>query len=193
MRITYRDQNNKNYWAKRWKDIPADDAMEDINKYPLKYALLTVKDKNQKILEAGCGAGRILRYFKNRGYSITGIDFIKCVVSKLKKTDPSLDVHVGDITNLHYDDKTFKYVLAFGLYHNLPPELLDKALSETNRVMTKGGIVCASFRADNIQTKLTDWLAESRNNVSCNVKKKNFTNLIFQIKNLSNFLLKTDS
>ena len=161
MRITYRNANNKDYWTKRWDDIPADLPMENLNAYPLKYAEQTVKDKAGKILEAGCGAGRILRYYHNRGYDIVGMDFIDVAISKLKEIDPTLQAEVGDITNLRFADQSFKYVLAFGLYHNLE-QGLDKAVSETHRVLEKGGLVCASFRADNIQTRLTDWLADRK-------------------------------
>ena len=78
MRITYRSHDVKNYWADRWANIPADSAMTNEDVYPLKYALQTVKHKNGHILEAGCGAGRILRYFHDRGYDIhvaQGVDF----------------------------------------------------------------------------------------------------------------------
>ena len=161
MRITYRRANNKDYWTKRWDDIPADVPMENASAYPLKYAQLTVKDKDGRILEAGCGAGRILRYYHQRGYNIVGIDFIDIAVRKLKEIDPSLQVEVGDITNLRFPDQSFRHVLAFGLYHNLEHGL-DRAISETYRVLQEGGSVCASFRADNIETRLTDWLAERR-------------------------------
>jgi SAM-dependent methyltransferase len=161
MRITYRRANNKDYWTKRWDDIPADVPMENASAYPLKYAQLTVKDKDGRILEAGCGAGRILRYYHQRGYNIVGIDFIDIAVRKLNEIDPSLQVEVGDITNLRFPDQSFRHVLAFGLYHNLEHGL-DRAISETYRVLQEGGSVCASFRADNIETRLTDWLAERR-------------------------------
>ena len=162
MRITYRRDNNKNYWTKRWENIPVDNPMDNPGVYPLKYAKMTVEDdKSGSILEAGCGNGRILRYFHDRGYNITGMDFIKVAIEKLKDSDPSLKAEVGDITNLDYADKSFKYVLAFGLYHNLEKGL-DLSIKETFRILTSGGRVCASFRADNIQTKLTDWLEERR-------------------------------
>lgn len=161
MRITFRSANNKDYWTKRWDDIPADAPMENLDVYPLKYAQMTVKDKAGKILEAGCGAGRILRYYHDRGYDIIGIDFIDVAISKLKEIDPTLQAEVGDITHLKIADQSFKYVLAFGLYHNLQ-DGLDKAIWETYRVLEKGGLVCASFRADNIQTKLTDYLADRK-------------------------------
>lgn len=162
MRTTYRHTGNKEYWTKRWSDIPADKVMENLNAYPLKYAVLTVEDDPGQILEAGCGAGRVLRYYKEKGYQIIGMDFIQTAVDKLKAIDPELQVEVGDITNLSYGDGQFRYVLAFGLYHNLQGESLDKAFAETYRVLERGGRVCASFRADNIQTRLTDWLADYR-------------------------------
>jgi SAM-dependent methyltransferase len=158
MRVTYRRANNKDYWAKRWADIPADQPMQNHDAYPLKYAELTVKSKDRRILEAGCGAGRILRYYHQRGYDIVGIDFIEVAVTKLKQADPTLRVEVGDITNLRFADQSFEYVLAFGLYHNLE-QGLELAVAETRRVLTRDGRVCASFRADNLQTRLTDWLA----------------------------------
>ena len=161
MRVTYRRANNKDYWTKRWADIPADQPMQNHDAYPLKYAELTVNKKDGRILEAGCGAGRILRYYHGRGYDILGIDFIDVAVQKLEQIDPTLRVEVGDITQLRFEDRAFGYVLAFGLYHNLEHGL-EKAISETYRVLAPGGRVCASFRADNLQTRLTDWLTERR-------------------------------
>lgn len=161
MRITNRTSGVKDYWTKRWDNIPADEPMENLGVYPLKYAQMTVKDKEGKILEAGCGAGRILRYYHERGYDITGMDFIDVAISKLKAIDLTLSAEVGDITQLRFTDHSFKYVLAFGLYHNLEHGL-DKAIQETHRVLEKDGSVCASFRADNIQTKLTDYLTDRK-------------------------------
>ena len=163
MRITFRHTNNKDYWTQRWADIPADDPMDNLNVYPLKYSELIIKKNDGPILEAGCGAGRVLRYYHGWGYDIIGIDFIEIAINKLKEIDPKLKIEVGDITALRFNNNSFKYVLAFGLYHNLENGLED-SVAETNRVLQTGGLVCASFRADNIQTKITDWLANNREN-----------------------------
>ena len=85
-----------------------------------------------------------MRYYHDNGFTITGIDFIKTAVDKLKIEDPTLDVDVGDITNLQFDAEEFDYILSFGLYHNLD-EHLQKSLIETKRVLKTGGKVCASF------------------------------------------------
>jgi ubiquinone/menaquinone biosynthesis C-methylase UbiE len=161
MRKTYRTRGVREYWTSRWEQISVDAPMENESVYPLKYAQMIVQDKNGKILEAGCGAGRILRYYHNRGYDITGIDFVETAIEKLREVDPSLRVEAGNITGLRFPDGTFRYLLAFGLFHNLDNDL-DRAVGETFRVLEKGGKVCASFRADNIQTRLTDWLADRK-------------------------------
>ena len=185
MRITYRTRGVKEYWTTRWEQIPVDVPMENLDVYPLKYAEMTVKQKTGKILEAGCGAGRILRYYNDRDYDIVGIDFIAEAISKLKKTDPKLKVEVGDITSLRFEDESFKHVLAFGLYHNLEHNL-DKAVQETYRVLEKNGSVCASFRADNIQTRLVDWLAYRKakragiNNKMYRFHKMNLTRIEYE-------------
>ena len=83
MRITYRTRGVREYWTARWDEIPADAPMVNADVYPLKYAQITVKDKKGKILEAGCGAGRILRYYHDRGYDVIGIDFIDVAIGKL--------------------------------------------------------------------------------------------------------------
>lgn len=192
MRITYREKTNKNYWTKRWTDIDADEPMKNEKKYPLKYSILTVKDKNKKILEAGCGAGRILRYYHNNGYKIIGIDFVKEAIEKLKKKDSSLDVRLGDITKLEFEDNYFNYILAFGLFHNLN-EKLDIAMAETSRVLKKDGYICASFRADNIQNRISDYLKnkKAKNNNEfhkLNLTKNEFANLFkknkFTVENI---------
>ena len=170
MRITYRSKNNKEYWQKRWDDVEVDEKMENADVYPLKYAQIAIDDKEGRILEAGCGAGRILRYYHDLGYDITGIDFIESVISKLKTTDSSLKVAPGDITNLDFSDECFHHVLAFGLYHNLEKGL-DEALAETSRVLVSGGVLCASFRADNLQTLLVDYLAEKNVNHKASAAK----------------------
>ena len=109
MRITYRKTKNKDYWNERWENIPIDQPMTNTAAYPLKYSEKIIKNDG-KILEAGCGNGRILRYYHNNRYEIIGLDFIKVAIDKLKKTDSTLSVEVGDITKLRFPDKSFKYL-----------------------------------------------------------------------------------
>tara|TARA_A100001035_G_C27785286_1_gene504035 strand:- start:3251 stop:4030 length:780 start_codon:yes stop_codon:yes gene_type:complete len=157
MRITYIDTETVNYWAKRWHAIEVDSPMLNTNIYPLKYALKSVKSKEEKILEAGCGLGRILRYFHEKNYIIEGIDYITEAIDKLQKVDPTLKVSKQDIKKLDFEENYFDVILAFGLFHGLENGL-EKSLNETRRVLKTGGTLCVSFRADNLQNRINDFL-----------------------------------
>ncbi len=124
MRITYRKNDSFAYWTQRWADVEADEAMENRASYPLKYALEAVArsfaPNGGRICEAGCGNGRLVRYFMRNGYHIRGFDFIPEAISKIKNVEPAAEVETGDILNLSYPDEYFDTFLAFGLYHSLP-------------------------------------------------------------------------
>lgn len=161
MRATYRSIGYKEYWHKRWSEVDVDDETNDINVDPLKYALMAVRRSGGPILVAGCGNGRLLKYFHNRGHEITGIDFIEVAISKIIESDGKLKASVANILATGLENSSFQTVLAFGLYHNLEFGL-DDALTETLRILKPNGLCCASFRADNLHTRFTDWLSRSR-------------------------------
>lgn len=150
---------------------------------------MTIRANDGIILEAGCGAGRILRYFHNRQHEIVGIDFVEVAITNLRRADPTLKVETGDISNLRFSDSSFQYLLAFGLFHNLENDL-HEAIAESWRVLTPGGALCASFRADNLQTRLTDWLTTRRSTTQSkdnpkvfhklNLSRREFTELFEQ-------------
>lgn len=178
MRISYRQQHNTDYWEERWNNVSIDAPMHNVHSYPLKYAEMTVADRQGAILEAGCGPGRIVKFYHDAGYKITGIDFIGSVIDKLKQESPDLDLAQADIRDLNFASGSFRYVLAFGLYHNLETGL-EQALSETARVLEEGGRLCASFRADNIQNRIVDRLAERKKPETQALHKKKFHKINF--------------
>ena len=163
MRETYRSDDNKTYWTKRWENIGADEKMENKDSYPLKYTLEAIshKDKNQKILEAGCGAGRIVSYLHDNNFKVVGIEFIRSAIEKIKLKFPKLNVHTMDILNTKFENNEFDTILAFGLYHNFQIDMFEKALDETKRILKDDGLLCFSFRSDNIQNYILDKIKDN--------------------------------
>ena len=176
MRKTFRAENNRDYWTNRWDKIDADEVMQNSNTYPLKYAIEALKfnNNNQKILEAGCGAGRILNYLHQKNLDVVGIEFIQNAVDKIKKKFPNTKVKVMDILNTDFKNNEFDLILAFGLYHNFEFDNLEKSLIETKRILKTNGILCFSFRADNVQNLILDKIKQNKN---LNIKNNKFHKL----------------
>ena len=88
------------------------------------------------------------------------MDYVSSGLRKLQQADPQLLLQLGDIRELAFQDESFRFVLAFGLYHNLDQGDLKKALCETFRVLEPRGQLCASYRADSLHNFLIDRLTE---------------------------------
>jgi SAM-dependent methyltransferase len=159
MRKTYRaHKGNRQYWQDRWDAVGVDSGELNIAHYPGKYADPLIAATDGPILEAGCGSGRVLLHYARQGLPIVGMDFILSALGFIRKAQADIPVVCADATRLPFADESFGLVLAFGLYHNFEDGVVE-GLREATRVLKPGGKLCASFRADNVQTRITDWLA----------------------------------
>ena len=163
MRKVLRDKQNTDYWENRWASSGVDeDGFKNEEIYPIKYAKKLVTESS-KILEAGCGAGRVYFHYKKLGYDIKGIEYSQRAVSNILQKDPNADVIQGSITNLPYEDNSFNAVLAFGLYHNIEDvSELQKSFEETYRVLEKGGQLVASVRFDSLENNMIENIVRKR-------------------------------
>lgn len=162
MRTTYRTHaGNRAYWQSRWDGTPADSGDLNLERYPGRFAEHVMARASGPVLEAGCGAGRVLRHYHDKGVEIIGMDFIHSAIAKVHQEDPNVPLLVGDISKLAFAGESFGAVLAFGLYHNLEHGAAE-ALLETRRVLRRGGIICATVRADNFQNRVVDWIYDRR-------------------------------
>ncbi len=163
MRISYRAHGGAlDYWQRRWDGVAVDSGAINLGRYPGLYAerVMAASRPDGPVLEAGCGAGRVLRHYHDQGSAIIGLDFIASVLAAIHREDAAIPLAAGDITSLPFPDETFSAVLAFGLYHGLEHGL-EEAMADTRRVMKPGGLLCASMRLDNLQNRMTDRLAET--------------------------------
>ncbi len=162
MRISYRAHGGAlDYWQRRWDGVDVDSGAINLGRYPGLYAeqVMGASRPDGPVLEAGCGAGRVLRHCHDQGHEIIGLDFIASVLAAIHREDAAIPLAAGDITKLPFPDETFSAVLAFGLYHGLEHGL-EEAMADTRRVLKPGGLLCASMRLDNLQNRMTDRMAE---------------------------------
>lgn len=153
MKKIYSDVDRDKFWANYWREIQRDpDELKDSNAYPLFPASKYVSRKT-RILEAGCGMGRVLKHFHYLGYDIVGIEYDRYCVDTLKKEDSDLSVYHASVTDLPFNDHEFDVVMAFGLIGHLEHDW-DKALKEIGRVLRPGGVLAGSLCVDNIGRKI---------------------------------------
>ena len=95
-------------------------------------------NSNSKILDAGCGNGKNMTYFKKNGHTVKGIDFSDSLLKICKSKD--LDVLNSDIRNLPFENDTFDNTISIAVIHHLSTNKdRIKAIKELLRVTKKGG------------------------------------------------------
>ncbi|MEW5923595.1 MAG: class I SAM-dependent methyltransferase [Candidatus Zixiibacteriota bacterium] len=108
------------------------------NHEPLAAILNSHLQKNDLILEAGCGSGRWLYYLSKQGYRAVGLDISGEIISTIKKLDSNAVVCVSNVLTLPFRDNVFDAVLSSYVsehFRNGP----SIGLREAYRVLKPGG------------------------------------------------------
>lgn len=104
------------------------------NLYPKILKRISVS-KNEKILDAGCGIGKLSKYLK--GFNLYGCDITENFVKQAKK-EFYKEVKVADLCNLPYKDNEFDKVICIETFAFILDT--EKAMKELLRVC-KGEII----------------------------------------------------
>jgi ubiquinone/menaquinone biosynthesis C-methylase UbiE len=92
----------------------------------------------KRLLDIGCGAGIHAKKYFQKGANVEGLDISRTMIELARKNCPQARFKVGSITKLPYKNSSFDTVTA-SLCMDYIREL-DKAFSEVNRVLKKGGL-----------------------------------------------------
>lgn len=143
-------KNDQLYWDNLWGRVGFDPENADVSVYPLYPTVNYINDKGGLILECGCGPGRVVNYFHNRGFNIIGMDYSKSALKSIKSEKPEAKILCADAMRLPFSDRSFKYICNFGVYSTSEHLSQRKQiLSESNRVLQKNGILIFSYASYN--------------------------------------------
>ncbi len=157
MKRVYRYEDNESYWNRRWTDAEEDAAeFLDLNIYPICYAEEVISRVPGRILEVGCGLGRLVKHYNSRGRDIAGIDRSEIAAEQILSQASHLDIRIEDAKAMSFSDAEFDISLAFGVYHNLEFDL-EEALLEFARVLKPGGHFVISMRPQNLEMLLNEY------------------------------------
>ena len=108
----------------------------------------TLRPAPARVLDAGCGTGRIGARLAELGYDVVGCDVDDAMVAVARSESPGIDWHVADLATLDLGT-TFDVVLLAG---NVVPFLEPGTLAATGRRLAAhlapGGVVVAGFGLD---------------------------------------------
>ena len=99
-------------------------------------------NKNNEILEYGCGAGAFLSYWYGKNYKLNGIDYSKTLISKGKKYFPKINFVVGEIASIGKFKTKFDIIFSHSVFQYFENQLYAKKLilKMLTKLKTKGCI-----------------------------------------------------
>jgi SAM-dependent methyltransferase len=112
-----------------------------------------VLPKDQPILDAGCGLGRWVAYFRQHGYSVIGLDTSVERMATGREYAGPFPAVCASVLRTPFPDGTFGAVMCFGLVEHFEEGPSD-ALAELHRILRPGGILLVSVPYNNLVRKL---------------------------------------
>ena len=107
----------------------------------LRTALLLRYIKNGRILDIGCGDGFLLKYLKEKGWEVYGVEPGE-VASRYARDILGLSVFTGVLKDVGYPDDHFDAVSLYAVFEHLPNP--TQTLMEIKRILKPGGILFIS-------------------------------------------------
>jgi SAM-dependent methyltransferase len=146
----------KSETVKSWYDYPELYEMGFLKETPKEAVFLGDVFKKyvpfpvKRVLELGCGSGRLICDMSTRGYQMTGLDLNPTALDyckkKLKKLGTKGNLVVGDMTNFHFEEPFDAAVNAINTFRHLESE--EAALAHLNCVadhLKPGGVFVLSL------------------------------------------------
>lgn len=89
-----------------------------------------------KVLDLGCGNGRLFPALKEKGAGYIGVDISPKLIGEAKKKFQEADFRVIDILELPFSENYFDKIYCIAVLHHIPSEELRiKALKEARRAL----------------------------------------------------------
>ena len=129
------------YFPDTRAEAPLDLAMIDA------FAEAVTSGDDSRVLDAGCGAGRMSRYLAERGCLVEGVDLSSSMIAMARRDHRDLVYAVGSLTDLPYPDDEFAGVMLWYSIIHTPPAGQTRIFAEVTRVLRPTGHVLVGFQS----------------------------------------------
>ena len=100
-----------------------------------------VPSSAKRVLDAGCGTGRLTPHFQRKDVYYLGVDLADKLLEKAKNNCPDADLRIMDVRDLKLPSESFDAVLCINVLKHLHRHEVGKAFSELVRVSDKGATI----------------------------------------------------
>ena len=110
--------------------------------------LLSAVKEGDKVLDVGCGSGKLLMNLKNKRVEYLGVDTCTKLLTHAEEDYPDYEFRKGDILRLgQLPELNFDYVFAIAVFQHIPSEELriDALKQLKNKVGEQGRIVISNW------------------------------------------------
>lgn len=136
---------DSNFWKKYFEVydvlnllIPYRDLLESICEE------LDVKE-GERVFEAGCGSGNLIRELAKRGAQVTGLDYCEEALEVCRKKNSGAEIIFGDLVEaLPFLDDYFDKIVLNNVLYTIPRGKHQAVLIELRRILKPGGRIAIS-------------------------------------------------
>ena len=113
-----------------------------------------------RVLDAGCGTGRVAIELARRGYDVVGIDSDASMLDVARRNAPELPWHLTDLVALE-DERAYDLVVAAGnVMIFLEPGTGPEVVRRLARTLRPGGLLVSGWRTEELPVQEYDaWVA----------------------------------
>lgn len=120
-----------------------DKSLGYLNTFEEYELLRLIRDvEGKRVLDLGCGTGRIIKDLKDLGADVVGCDISEKMLEIARKKFANVEFHKADAYDLPFEDKSFDVVVALFVVVHLRD--LEKAFDEMYRILKPGGHLIVS-------------------------------------------------
>jgi cyclopropane fatty-acyl-phospholipid synthase-like methyltransferase len=135
-----------------WANVPSDEWV-DISEEFIPTALRWKREKKERIMDLGCGRGRHTLYLAEMGFSVTAVDLSQDAIVDLQKEveqrryKRKVKTVVCDMTDLHFQVRSFDCILAFHSLYHTDYKGLTKAVTDIEEILKDEGEFYVTFNS----------------------------------------------
>ena len=148
----------------RWQEIARESAGPDYaRRYAERFRALSARGEDvhgeatfvarlaeppARVLDAGCGTGRVAIRLAQLGYAVVGVDLDASMLREARADAPELDWRVGDLSELDTGELFDVVLVAGNTIPLLEPGTLDDTARHLAAQLDEGGLLVCGFGLD---------------------------------------------